>query len=140
VGQLRPVVRVAIGVVDRLRHQFPAGDAVATQLVGHDLPRALAVRSEQPPEEPLSRLGVSPRLQVHVDDVTVLIHRPPQVMTLPRDGDEYFVHEECVAESRVFALESLRKRWAELVAPQTHRLVAHFDSPFGEQVLDVAVA
>ena len=37
VGELRPVLRVAIGVVDRLRHQFPAGDAVATQLVGHDL-------------------------------------------------------------------------------------------------------
>jgi hypothetical protein len=30
--------------------------------------------------------------------------------------------------------------WAELVAPQPHRLVAHLDAAFGEQILDVAVA
>jgi hypothetical protein len=38
------------------------------------------------------------------------------------------------------ALESLRERWAELVAPEPHRLVGRFDPPSGEQVLDVAVA
>ena len=126
--------------MDRLRHQFPAGDAVAAQLVGHDLPGALAVRSEQSPEESLGRLGVSPRLQVHVNDVTVLIDCPPQVMTRPRDRDEYFVDEKRVAEPGMPALESLRKQWAELVAPQPDRLVADLDAAFGEQVLDVAVA
>ena len=30
--------------------------------------------------------------------------------------------------------------WAELIAPQPHRLVTHLDSAFGEQVFDVAVA
>jgi hypothetical protein len=58
----------------------------------------------------------------------------------PRDRDENLVHEERVAEPWVTALESLREKWVELVAPQPHRLVAHFDSPVGEQVLDVAVA
>jgi hypothetical protein len=38
------------------------------------------------------------------------------------------------------ALESLREEWAELVAPEPNRLVARFDPPFGEQILDVAVA
>ena len=98
------------------------------------------MRSEQLPEEPFSRLGVSPRLQVHIDDVAVLIDYPAPVMTLTRNRDEYFVDEERVAESRVFALESLRKQWPELVAPQPDRLVAHLDSPLGEQVLNVAVA
>jgi hypothetical protein len=38
------------------------------------------------------------------------------------------------------ALESPREEWAELVAPEPHRLVGRFDSPLGEQVFDVAVA
>jgi hypothetical protein len=38
------------------------------------------------------------------------------------------------------ALESLREEWAELVAPEPNRLVARFDPPSGEQILDVAVA
>src|SRR5512147_1222426 len=89
VGQLRPVVRVAIVAVDRLGYQRAAGDTVAAQLVGHDLPWARAVGMEQP---------------------------------------------------WVSALEPSRKQRAELVAPQPYRLVACFDPPLGEQVLDVALA
>lgn len=72
--------------------------------------------------------------------VAVLIDRTPQVVALTGDGDEYFVGEERIAESVVFALESLREERAKLVAPQPHRLVRHLDSTFSEQVLDVAVA
>ena len=98
------------------------------------------MRPEQPPEESLGRLGVSPRLQVHIDDLAVLIDRSPQVVTLTGNLDEHFVDEERVAESGVLAPKSPRKMWAELVAPQPHRLVAHLDAAFGEQILDVAVA
>jgi hypothetical protein len=58
----------------------------------------------------------------------------------PRDRDKYFVDEERVAEPWMTVLESLREEWAELVAPEPNRLVARFDPPFGEQILDVAVA
>ncbi len=139
-GQLHPVFRVAIVAVDRLRHQCPAGNSVAAQLVGHDLSGAGAVRPEQPPEESLGRLGVPARLQVHVDDVAVLIHCPPQVVPLPRDRDEYLVDEERVAEPWVSALESLREQRSELVAPQPHRLIAGIDTPLGEQILDIPMA
>ena len=98
------------------------------------------MRLRQPPEESLGRLGVSPRLQVYIDDLAVLIHRSPQVVTLTGNLDEYFVDEERVAESGVLAPKSPRKMWAELVAPQPDRLVAHLDAAFGEQILDVAVA
>jgi len=40
----------------------------------------------------------------------------------------------------MFAPEPFRKQWAKLGAPKSHRFVTHFDSSFGEQVLDVAVA
>jgi len=98
------------------------------------------VRPEQPPEESPGRLSVSPRLQVHIDDLAVLIHRSPQAVTLTGNLDEHFVDEERIAESGVLAPKSPRKMWAELVAPQPHRLVAHLDAAFGEQILDVAVA
>ena len=94
----------------------------------------------RPPEKSLRRLGVPSSLQVHINDVAVMIHRPPQVVTLPRNRDEYLIDEERVAEPGVPALESTGKQRAELVAPQPDRLLAHLDSPFGEQVADVAVA
>ena len=45
-----------------------------------------------------------------------------------------------IAEPRMTVLESLREKWAEPVAPESHRLVARFGPPLGEQILDVAVA
>jgi hypothetical protein len=73
VGKRRAVVHVAIGVVDRLRHQCPAGDTVAARLVGHELPGAGAVGPEQPSEELVGSRGVPARLQVYVDDVAGLV-------------------------------------------------------------------
>jgi hypothetical protein len=83
VGKLRPVVRAAIGVVDRARHQFSTDNAVADQLVGDDLPGTLAVRSEQPPEESPGRLGVPACLQVHID----VRHRPDPPLATGIDAD-----------------------------------------------------
>ncbi len=98
------------------------------------------MRPEQPPEESRGRLGVSPRLQIHIDDLSVLIHRSPQVETLTGKLDEHFVDEERVVESGVLVPKSPRDIWAELVAQQPHRLGADLDAAFGERVLDVAVA
>lgn len=70
------------------------------------------------PEESSCRLGVSARLQVHVDDVAVLIYRPPQVVTSPSDRDENLVGEERVAEGGASARNLPRRIWARLVAPQ----------------------
>ena len=115
------------------------GHTIAAQLIRHDLPGSFAVRSEQPSEESFGRLGVSERLQIHINNVTVLIHGSLQVETLTLDGDEYLVDEERVAESGVFALEPSRKQRTELVAPQSNRFVAHIDAALSEQVFDVAV-
>jgi hypothetical protein len=39
VGLLNTIVRILGSVVDFLGDHFPAGNAIATQFVGHDLPR-----------------------------------------------------------------------------------------------------
>lgn len=97
VGQFRPIVRMAIVAVDRLRHQFLAGDAMADQLVGHDLSGVRAMRPEQPPEESPSRLGVFARPQIHVNDVAVLIHGRRE--TVPLTGVGGSVHAGLVAQA-----------------------------------------
>lgn len=38
-----PIVLILLSAVDRLRNNFPVGDAVAPQPVGHDLPRLRAM-------------------------------------------------------------------------------------------------
>ena len=37
-GLLGPVILILLGTVDRFRNQFPESNAVAAQLIGHDLP------------------------------------------------------------------------------------------------------
>jgi hypothetical protein len=92
-GLFRPTVRMAIAAVDRLRHQFLPGNAVTARLVGRDLPGVRVVGPEQSSAESPGRLGVPSHLQVHIDDVAVLIHRRPQVVPSPRNRDEHLVDE-----------------------------------------------
>jgi hypothetical protein len=68
-----------------------------------------------------------------------LIRCSLQAAALTGNRDEYFVDEERVAESGVFALQPFRKQRTELVAPQSNRFVTHVDAAFSKQVFDVAV-
>ena len=48
-----PVVLILFGTVDCLGHQLSKSKAVASQFIGHDLPRLLTVTSQQTLEKPL---------------------------------------------------------------------------------------
>jgi hypothetical protein len=112
---------------------------IATQFIRHDLPRSFAVRPEQLSEESFRRLGVPARLQIHINDIAVLIHCSPQVETSTFDRDEYLVDEERVAKSGVFAFQPFRKQRTRFLAPQSNQLVTHFDAALREEVFDVVV-
>ncbi len=52
-------------------------DAIASQLVRHDLPRLTLTPIEQALEKALYNLAVTPVLEKHIDHFTILVHRPP---------------------------------------------------------------
>ena len=55
----------------------PVGRCVTLELVGHHNPWCLCMLSQQFAHEPLSGLSVAPALYKYVQDVAMLINRPP---------------------------------------------------------------
>ena len=75
-----------------------------------------------------------------VDQVTVLIHRAPEILALTVDRDEDFVQEPRISESTLTSLQPPGVIGAELPAPLPNSFVRHDDAAFGQQILDIPEA
>jgi hypothetical protein len=117
VGEFDPIVRVSRSVVDRFWDEFPPRDRVAPQLVRHDRPGLSPMAGKQASEESLGGLRISSLLEQHINDLTILVDRPPQVPLLASDSNEDLINEERVAVATVPAPQSKRIPWSELIAP-----------------------
>ena len=88
--------------------------------------------------------GLHPRAAVavacdqNIQDVAVLVHRPPKIMTLAADGDEHFVHMPDVAEPTLSSPRSTSIRCSKLPAPGSNGFVGNGDATLSEKVLDIA--
>ena len=71
--KLCSIVGILGGIVNRIRYQCAMGDTIASQLVRYDPPWLAATPFDQTPEEALCRFPVSPRLQKHIHNFTILI-------------------------------------------------------------------
>ena len=98
------IVRVLGRVVGDQGHDVPMGDTVAAQLVGHEPHGFLALTLQESAKESPRRTRVPAGLDEEVDQVPVLVHGAPQILTLPVDRDEDFVQEPRIAEAALSAL------------------------------------
>ena len=138
--KLCPVIGILRCIVHRVGDQFSMCNAVASQLIRDDLSGLAAIFSEQPFEEPLGCCTVTSHLQKHIDHLSVLIHGSPQVLLPTLDLHEHFIDEKCVSISLMSTLQALDIFGAELVAPQSNRLIAYCNTAFSQQILDVSMA
>ena len=81
-----------------------------------------------------------PRLDEEVDQVTVLVHRAPEILAVTVDRDKDFVQEPCIPESTLSALQPPGVVGAELPAPLPNGFVRHDDAAFGQQILNIPEA
>ena len=116
------------------------GDTVATQLVGHETRRFLSLTFQESPKESSRRAPVPTGLDEDIDQVTVLIHRAPEILALTVDRDEDFVQEPRIAEAALSSLQPPGVVGAELRAPLPNGFVRHDDASFGQQILDIPEA
>jgi hypothetical protein len=72
-------------------------------LIRDDHPRRIGQPLQELAEESLRRRLVPPALHQDIEDMTILIHGPPQVMALFIDGQEDFIEMLRVAGSRTLA-------------------------------------
>ena len=121
-------------------HDVPMGDAVAAQLVGHETRRFLALPLQEFSEESPRRTPVPTRLDKDIDQITVLVHCTPEMLTLTVDRDEDFVQKPRIAEATLTSLQPPSVVGAELRAPLPNGFVRHDDASCGQQVLDIPEA
>ena len=75
-----------------------------------------------------------------VDQITVLIHRAPEILALTVDRHEDFIQEPRISESTLSALQLPSVVGAEFPAPLPNGFVRHDDSSFGKQILNIPEA
>ena len=115
-------------------------DTVAAQLVGHEPHGFLSLTLQQSAKESPRCTPVPTGLYEDVDQVTVLIHRAPEILALTVDRHEDFVQEPRISESTLASLQLPSVVGAELPAPLANGFVGHDDSSFGQQILNIPEA
>ena len=60
---------------------------------------------QQAPEESLSRSPIPSGLQIHINDLAVLVYSPPQVILLVVDLDEDLIDEESIAVALMLSFQ-----------------------------------
>jgi hypothetical protein len=79
-------------------------------------------------------------LHENIQDVAVLIERPPQRVTFAVDGEEDRIQMPRIARSGTPAPELIGMGLPELPAPIAHSFARQQNAAFGHELFDVAVA
>jgi hypothetical protein len=137
---LRSIVRILRRIVDDLGHQFPMGDTITAQFIGHDLSGLTAMWPEQPPEEAFGCSAISLGLEIYINDFTVLIYSAPKIVLLAIYLYEYFINVKGVAVASMLSFQSTSIDGTELNAPKADRFATDSDASLSHQVLKIAVA
>ncbi len=122
------------GKQSALRH------AVAPQLIGHDHARDILQAFQQPSEEALCRLGISPGLHEDVEHDTVLVHRAPKIMLDALDPNEHLIKVPFVTGPRTTATQAAGKALAEFLAPAPNGLIGDDNAPLSQQQFNISKA
>jgi hypothetical protein len=119
---------------------LPLGRAITIELVRHDHARDIRKPLEPRARAPLPRLPVSPPLHRNTEHVALLIHRPPEIMTLPTNGEASCIQVPHVARSGAPTTPLIGAGWPRLHTPLANPFVGHED-PAGESPrFDIAIA
>jgi hypothetical protein len=112
-----PVVGIARHVMDDGRHDDTMRGAVAAEAIGDDATWHPAMPFQELAKESRSSVAIPAGLEHDVDDVTVLIHRTPQILTPAVDRHEQLVQMPRVADWPSVTAEPSRVGEAEGLTP-----------------------
>jgi hypothetical protein len=90
-------------------------------------------------EEPVSRHGVTPRGDQHINDLPELVDRSVHVPPSPGDFHVGLVHEPAIAYSVPAGAGGLGQQRREPLYPAVDGDVISLDTTLGEEFLDVAI-
>jgi hypothetical protein len=139
-GVLGPVIQILRGSVLHRGHYHAVRGPVAAQFVGDDHPWHVPQSLQQLTKEPGGGLGVAPGGDQDVQNTPVLVDRPPQVVGLSVDLDEYLVEVPLIPGAWPPAAQPVRVGLPELLAPLPEGLVGNHDAALHHHLFDLAEA
>ena len=137
---LGAVIEIPVLAVLHPRQHLLFCGTIAFELVRDDDPRNILAALEQLAEEFLGRVFVPQPLDQDIQDMTVLIHRPPQVVAFAMDCQKDLIEVPLVAWSGTPAAQLVGIGLPKLPAPVAYRLIRQDDATCRHQLLDVPVA
>jgi hypothetical protein len=139
-GVLGAIIEIAVLPMFHARQELSLGGSITLQLIRDDDPRSILASFEELAEEFLRGLLVPPALHQDIEDVAVLIDRPPEIMMVTLDCQKDLIQMPLITSLGTPAPQLIGIRLAELPAPLPDGFVRHHD-PAGEQELfDITVA
>lgn len=79
-------------------------------------------------------------LHQQIQDIDILIHSPPEIVTLAVDGQQHFIHVLFAVWPGTPATELIGIRLPKLAAPLPNRFISHRDVACKQEVFDIATA
>jgi hypothetical protein len=116
------------------------GRRVTLQFIRDDDARHVLQAFEKFFEKLLRRLLIAAALLEDIEDVVVLIHRPPQVIALAVDGQKHLIEEPFVTRLGPTTSESVGIVLSELLTPSANGFMRDDHAAFEQKLLNVAVA
>jgi hypothetical protein len=123
---LTPVLARAMLAMFHPRHHLTCG-GVALELIRDEHPGHVWQGFAQLFDECFGRPRVATTRHQDIEDVTVLIHGPPQVMALAMDGQNHLVATPIVSGPGPMASQLIGLGLAACATPLTDRFVGHHD-------------
>jgi hypothetical protein len=139
-GVLRAVVQIPVLPMFHAWEELPLGSAITRQLVRANRPWPIGQALEPLAEKPLRRRLVPPALHQDIEDLTLLIDGPPEIVPLPVTREKDLLQRPCVPGLRPPMAELIRIRLPKLAAPFAHGFVGHRDPACKQQFFHIAIA
>jgi hypothetical protein len=139
-GVLRAGVEIPVLAVLHARQDLPLGRPIAFERVRDDHPRHIPAALEQLAEEFLGRMLVPPTLDQDIQDMTVLIHCPPERVACATNRQEYLIQVPLIPGLSPAVAQLIGIRLPELLAPLPDRFIGHDDATSEQELFHVPVA
>ena len=105
---------------------------IALEFVGHQPPGFSPLAFDEKAEKPFSRALLGTALHEDINDITILIDRSPEILSLALNRDKDFVDVPGIAQWSLLFFELARKIRPKLLTPLPNRFIRDGDPTFGE--------
>jgi len=137
---LRSVVQIAVLPMFDARKNLLLRRAIATQFIGHDDPWDVLAPFQELAKESLGGLFIAPALHENIEDISLLIHCPPERVALALDRQKHLIQTPLIAGARAPTMQLLRVRLTKLATLFADRLIRHHDTAGKQQLFNIPIA